>query len=46
MQRVSAIVDVLNSTYKDFNKTASQTAQGQEILLKRSFDDIRETISS
>ena len=45
MQRVNAIVDVLNTTYKDFNKTATETAEGKMILLKRSFDDIRETIA-
>ena len=46
MERVTAITEVLNSTYRWFNKTASETAKGQRILLQRAFGDIRDTIAS
>ena len=42
MERVSAIVKVLDSTYKDFNKSTLSSW----VLLNRAFDDIRETLAS
>lgn len=45
-ERVASIVEVLNSTYKDFNKTIANTAEWQWILLQRSLNDIRESIAS
>ncbi|MBR4567354.1 hypothetical protein IKO18_02785 [bacterium] len=45
MEKVEAIVKVLNTTYKDFNKIATETAEGKLILLKRSLNNIRETIA-
>ena len=45
MEKVEAIVKVLNTTYKDFNKIATETAEWKLILLKRSLNNIRETIA-
>ena len=46
MEKVNAIVKVLNTTYRDFNKTAWETAEWKMILLQRSLNDIRETIAA
>ena len=46
MEKVNAIVKVLNTTYRDFNQTAWETAEGKLILLQRSLNDIRETIAA
>jgi hypothetical protein len=37
---------VLNSTYKDFNITARETAQGRMVALRNSFDDLRTSIGT
>ena len=46
MEKVNAIVKVLNTTYRDFNQTAWETAEGKLILLQRNLNDIRETIAA
>lgn len=46
MEKVNAIVKVLNTTYRDFNQTAWETAEGKLILLQRSLNNIRETIAA
>lgn len=38
-ERASALVDVLESTYRGFNETAGQTAEGQLIMLQNAFND-------
>lgn len=43
-QRAAAITEVLNSTYKDFNKTLAETPEGRMIKLKQEFDDLKQTI--
>lgn len=43
-ERSAALVDVLNSTYQGFNETARQTAQGQLVALRNSFDRVRTAI--
>ena len=43
-ERAAALVDVLNSTYKDFNITARETAEGQLVALRNAFDGIKESI--
>jgi hypothetical protein len=43
-ERAAALVDVLNSTYKDFNITARGTAEGQLVALRNAFDGIKESI--
>lgn len=43
-QRAAAITEVLNSTYKDFNKTIAQTPEGRMIKLKQEFDDLKQTL--
>jgi hypothetical protein len=40
-ERAAALVDVLNSTYKGFNETVGETAEGQLIRLQNAFDDTR-----
>jgi len=45
-ERSAALVDVLNSTYKGFNETARETAEGQMIALKNSFNAIRTQIGT
>ena len=45
MEKVNAIVKVLNSTYRGFNQTAWETVEWKLILLQRSFNDIRETLA-
>lgn len=44
MERAQALVEVLNSTYKDFNITARDTAEGSLIVLQRSIGDISEEL--
>lgn len=46
LERAEALASVLDSTYKDFNKTATETAQGSLILLNRSFGDMKEAIGN
>lgn len=47
MERVNAIVDVLNSTYQWFNEyIANNTAEWKLIMLKKQFDDLKETVAS
>jgi hypothetical protein len=43
-ERSAALVDVLNSTYKGFNEAARQTAQGQLVALRNSFNAVRTEI--
>jgi len=43
-QRAAAIVDVLDSTYKGFNKSLRDTPVGQMALLANAAEDARETI--
>jgi cell division protein FtsB len=40
-ERAAALVEVLDSTYKGFNETISQTSQGQLIKLQNSFNDLK-----
>jgi len=43
-QRTEALVKVLNSTYKGFNETARNTAEGSMIVLKNSFNNLQQEI--
>ena len=43
-QRSAALVDVLNSTYRGFNETARDTAEGRLVALRNSFDAVRTSI--
>jgi len=43
-ERAAALVEVLNSTYRGFNETAGQTAEGQLIMLQNAFNDTTEAI--
>lgn len=43
-ERTAALVKVLNSTYKDFNQSARDTAQGALVVLKNEFNNLRQTI--
>jgi hypothetical protein len=43
-EKASALVDVLNSTYKDFNVNATQTAQGSLQVLRNQFGAMAEEI--
>jgi hypothetical protein len=43
-ERSAAIVDVLNSTYKDFNKELRNTPQGQMQALRNDFDKLKEEL--
>lgn len=45
-ERAAAITEVLNSTYKDFNKTLADTPEGRMMKLQQEFKDIQETIGS
>lgn len=45
-ERAEALVSVLNSTYKDFNKEARKTAQGSLIALQNSFGKVRQEIGN
>lgn len=44
IERAQALTEVLNSTYKDFNITAKDTAEGSLIVLQRTLGDISEEI--
>ncbi len=43
-ERSAALVEVLNSTYKDFNKTLADTPEGRIIKLKNDFGNLKEEI--
>jgi hypothetical protein len=43
-ERAAAIVEVLNSTYKDFNKSLLDTPEGQFIKLKQEFGDLKNEV--
>lgn len=43
-ERAAAITEVLNSTYKDFNKTLAETPEGRMMKLKQEFDDLKQTL--
>ncbi len=43
-QRAAAIVEVLNSTYKDFNETLRNTTEGRLQVLRNDFEDLRSRI--
>ena len=43
-ERAAALVSVLNSTYKDFNETARDTAEGRMVALQNSFADLKTKI--
>lgn len=43
-ERAAALVKVLDSTYKGFNETARQTAEGQMVALQNSFNRLRTEI--
>ncbi len=45
-ERAAAIVEVLNSTYKDFNKTLLDTPEGRMIKLKQEFGDLQQEIGA
>jgi hypothetical protein len=45
-ERAAAIVEVLNSTYKDFNKTLADTPEGRMIKLKQEFGDLQQEIGA
>lgn len=40
-ERAAALVEVLNSTYKGFNETIGETAEGQLIRLQNAFEDTK-----
>jgi hypothetical protein len=43
-EKSAAIVDVLNSTYKDFNKELRNTPEGQMQALRNDFDKLKEDL--
>lgn len=43
-ERSAALVDVLNSTYRGFNESARETAEGRMVALRNSFNALREAI--
>lgn len=45
-ERAAAITEVLNSTYKDFNKTLLDTPEGRMVKLKQEFGDLQQEIGS
>ena len=45
-ERAAALVEVLGSTYAGFNETARETAEGQLVALKNSFQTLTETIGT
>lgn len=45
-ERAAALTEILNSTYKDFNKTLAQTPEGRIIKLKQEFGDVKEEIGA
>lgn len=45
-ERAAALVEVLNSTYKDFNKTLADTPEGRMVKLKQEFGDLQQEIGA
>jgi hypothetical protein len=45
-ERSAALVEVLNSTYEGFNETARDTAEGQMVALRNSFNAVRTEIGT
>lgn len=46
MEKVEAIVKVLNSTYEGFNQTvARSTIEGQMIMTQKAFDNLRDSVA-
>lgn len=45
LQKINAIVKVLNSTYKDYNKTIAATVEWQKAMLSKALNNIRENIT-
>jgi hypothetical protein len=43
-ERAAAIVEVLNSTYKDFNKELRNTPEGRMQVLRNDFDQLKEDL--
>jgi LysM repeat protein len=43
-QRVTAIIGVLNSTYKGFNQSLLDTPEGKIIKLRQGFEDLKEEV--
>jgi hypothetical protein len=43
-ERAAAIVDVLNSTYKDFNKNLRETPEGRMQVLRNDFNQLKEDL--
>jgi len=43
-ERVTAIIDVLNSTYKGFNQSLLDTPEGKIIKIKQAFGDLKEEV--
>jgi hypothetical protein len=43
-ERVTAIIEVLNSTYKGFNQSLLDTPEGQLVKLRQGFGDLKEEI--
>ena len=43
-QRVSAIIEVLNSTYKGFNQSLLDTPEGKIIKIRQGFEDLKEEV--
>jgi chromosome segregation ATPase len=43
-ERAAALTEILNSTYKDFNKTLANTPEGRMIKLKNEFGSLKEEI--
>jgi hypothetical protein len=43
-ERVTAIIEVLNSTYKGFNKSLLDTPEGQIIKLRQGFGELKEEV--
>ena len=43
-ERTTAIVKVLNSTYKGFNETATSTAEGSLVQLNKEFNNMKQSI--
>jgi hypothetical protein len=45
-ERTAALVDVLNSTYKDFNKSVLDTPEGQMIKLRQDLQNLRDEVGT
>lgn len=43
-ERVTAITEILNSTYEDMNEIMAQTAEGRLVRLENAFSKVKETI--